>query len=325
MVGPPSSVAQVRVAVRRAVAEVPARSLVLVACSGGPDSMALAAALAFEAPKVGVRWGLVTVDHQLQPGSAQQAERVAKWAAGQGFDPVEVLTVDVGQSGGPEAAARDARYLALEEVALRHDAAAVLMGHTRDDQAETVLLALARGSGARAIAGMPASRGFFRRPLLDMPREIVHAAAQAEGLPVWDDPHNTDDRFARSRMRALLPALEHALGGGVVAGLARSATRARQDSEFLDGLALRRLGDLLAPDLSIEVSALANEPAAIRSRILHLWAAKLGASTGALASVHVEALCALVSEWRGQGPVHLPGGIEVVREHGRLRALSSAA
>lgn len=150
------SVAAIRVAVRRALAELPADGPVLVACSGGADSLALAAAAAFVAPRSGRTAGLVTVDHGLQAGSAERAEAVARWAEQAGLSPVEVVRVEVaGRPGGPEAAAREARYQALVEVAGRHRAAALLTGHTRDDQAETVLLALARGP---AHVGWPGCR-----------------------------------------------------------------------------------------------------------------------------------------------------------------------
>ena len=332
MTGPPAAVAAVRSAVRKALAGIeprpgpvqpgsgtPRRALVLVACSGGPDSAALAAAVAFEAPRSECRAGLVTVDHGLQPGSADQAERVAKWAAGLGLDPVEVATVAVGSAGGPEAAARTARYAALEQAAGRHGAAAVLLAHTLDDQAETVLLALARGSGARTLSGMPERRGIFVRPLLGIRREVTRAACAAEDLPTWDDPHNTDPAYSRSRVRALLPALEEATGGGAVAGLARSARLLRADAELLDALAAELADVVTGADGSLDAAALAATAPALRTRVLHGWALSLGAPAGALGASHVDALDALVTGWKGQGPTNLPGGVTVVRTAGRLR------
>ena len=159
MSGPDPAVAATRLAVRQHLADLPAGATVLVACSGGTDSVALAAALAFEAERAGIRAGAVVVDHALQPGSAQVAAQAAQRLSSLGLDPVDVVTVEVTASGdGPEAAAREARYAALEAAADRHRAVAVLLGHTRDDQAEQVLLGLARGSGTRSLAGMPASR-----------------------------------------------------------------------------------------------------------------------------------------------------------------------
>jgi tRNA(Ile)-lysidine synthase len=324
MGGPPAPVADVRLAVRRELADLGRDSLVLVACSGGPDSLALAAATAFEAPRLGLRAGLLTVDHGLQAGSADQASRVRGWARDHGLDPVEVLTVRVGQAGGPEAAARDARYAALDAAASRLGAAAVLLGHTREDQAETVLLAMARGAGARALAGMPARRGRYRRPLLALPRATVAAACAAEDLPAWSDPHNGDPSYARVRVRALLPVLEAAAGPGAVAGLARTAGRIRADAELLDELAASVAVEVAGADGVLDAVALARQPSPLRTRVLHRWAQGLGVAPGALSAVHVDALDALVASWAGQGPVHLPGEVLVGRRDGRLFALPGA-
>ena len=332
----PAAVAAVRQAVRRSLPEA---GLVLVACSGGADSLALAAAARF----VGRDVGLVTVDHQLQEGSAARASAVAAWADSSGFAPVEVATVSVaGLPGGPEAAARTARYSALSEVAARLGAVAVLLGHTRDDQAETVLLALARGAGPRGLAGMPARKGILLRPLLDVARADTRKACAALGLVPWDDPHNVDPAFARSRVRgAALPALVDALGPDVVANLARSARQIAADSRALDALAadaLLRAYGMEAPDrdgggdlrthpdprarpgsrIALDVSDLSGLPDAVRTRVLHAWARELGASGSALSHRHVDALDALLTDWHGQGAVYLPGGIRVARVRGQL-------
>lgn len=223
---------------RAALPERPDTPLVLVACSGGADSMALASALAFEAPKLDVRAGGITVDHGLQDGSDTRAAEVADRLAALRLDPVEAVAVRVGHEGGPEAAARDARYAALDAAAERHGAAAVLLGHTRDDQAETVLLGLARGSGIRSLSGMAAASGpagRYRRPFLQLDRQTARKACLVQSLPVWDDPHNIDPAYTRSRLRHEgLPALEKALGKGVVEALARTAQLSRDDADALD-------------------------------------------------------------------------------------------
>ena len=202
--GPHPAVAAVRLGVRRCLsgAGLAPGDLVLAACSGGADSLALAAALAFEAPRLGLSGGGVTVDHGLQPGSMEQARKVTKTLAALGLDPVRSVAVTVPRRrSGPEAAAREARYRALERLADETGAAAILLGHTTDDQAETVLLGLARGSGARSLAGMPERTGPFLRPLLGIGRATTRAACAAQGLEPWDDPQNADPAFARARVQ----------------------------------------------------------------------------------------------------------------------------
>lgn len=310
---------EVQRAVRDALADLPDGALVLVACSGGPDSVALAAATRAVRREVGA----VVVDHGLQPGSEQTAATAAGWLRAQGLVPVDVVGVDVVASGeGPEAAAREARYRALVHAASAYDAAAVLLGHTRDDQAETVLLGLARGSGTRSLAGMPRVRGVFRRPLLDLPRATVRAAVP-EGAPVVDDPHNADPRYARSRVRhTVLPLLERELGPGIAEALARTADLARADAD-----ALAELADEVARDVlgwsgepgALEVSALEPLSDAVRSRVVRLWLLENGSPAGSLGAEHVARVTALVTAWKGQGGVALPGGVEVARERGMLR------
>jgi tRNA(Ile)-lysidine synthase len=320
--GPDPAVAAVRVAVRAAVQDLPDGALVLAAVSGGADSLALAAATAFVAPRAGLRAGAVVVDHALQPGSDAVAATTAASCRSLGLAPVEVVRVEVRDDGsGPEAAARTARYAALQQAADRLGAGAVLLGHTRDDQAETVLLGLARGSGTRSLAGMPARRGVLRRPLLDVPRATTAAACAALGLTPWCDPHNDDARYARVRARALLPQLERALGPGVVSALARSATLARDDADALDAEAaeqsarLRRRADD-APGL--DAIRLGELPPAVRRRVLRLAALDAGCPPGRLSGRHLEALDSLVVRWKGQGPLALPGGVRALRRCGRL-------
>jgi tRNA(Ile)-lysidine synthase len=320
--GPPPAVAEVRSSVRRCLGEFAAGDLVLAACSGGPDSLALAAALAHEAPHRGVRAGGVTVDHRLQPGSAARALEVAQVLTALGLDPVERLAVDVagaGGHGGPEAAARTARYLALDEAARRTGATAVLLAHSRDDQAETVLLGLARGSGIRSLAGMPARRGIYRRPLLDVSRATLRASCTGLGLRPWDDPHNSDPAYARARVRhQALPALEAALGPGVADALARSAGQFRADADVLDDLAAGQADVAACGDGAWQADVLAGLPAAIRGRVLRRAAIAAGCPPGALTARHVEALDSLVMTWHGQQWTDLPGGVRAMRRRGKL-------
>jgi tRNA(Ile)-lysidine synthase len=308
----------VRVAVRRGLADLDPGALVLVACSGGADSLALAAAARFEARLGALRVGAVTVDHGLQAGSADRAAALAGLLAERGLDPVEVAAVTVGTGGGPEAAARTARYAALDEAADRLGAAAVLLGHTRDDQAETVLLGLARGSGGRSLAGMAPVAGRYRRPLLALDRATTARAAAAQGFDAWQDPHNLDPGYARVRVRSqALPALEQSIGPGVAAALARTADLLRADADALDGWA-RQAYSAADGTAGLDVAALADLPAAVRRRVLRLAAVAAGCPSGSLALVHVDALDALVVAWHGQGVVDLPGGVGAERACDRL-------
>ncbi|GAA4062116.1 tRNA lysidine(34) synthetase TilS [Streptomyces shaanxiensis] len=296
--------------------------LVLVACSGGADSMALASALAFEAPKLGIRAGGITVDHGLQPGSDLRAEEVVLRMRELGLDPVESIAVTVGREGGPEAAARDARYAALDAAAARHDALAVLLGHTRDDQAETVLLGLARGSGIRSLSGMAAvsgADGRYRRPFLHIDRQTARKACMVQALPVWDDPHNSDPAYTRSRLRQEgLPALEKALGKGVVEALARTAQLSRDDADALDAWARQAEAAVRDSAGLLECAKLYALPPAVRRRILRRAAIEAGAPAGALFARHIEEVDRLITGWRGQGAINLPGKVVAQRQGGRL-------
>jgi tRNA(Ile)-lysidine synthase len=313
--GPAPAVAAVRNAVRACLGDLTPDDLVLAACSGGADSLALAAALAFVAPRAGLRAGGVTVDHGLQDGSAARAADVASVLAGLGLDPVRVVAVAVDGHGGPEAAARAARYEALREAAEQAGATAVLLGHTLDDQAETVLLGLARGSGPRSLAGMPPRRGAFRRPLLGLRRADTIAACAALGLRTWNDPHNDDRRFARVRVRLdVLPVLEAALGPGVARALARTADQLRADAEVLEHISSERSRG----DSPLSASSLAGMPAAVRTRVLRSAAVAAGCPAGALTAGHVTRLSELVTDWRGQRWIDLPGGVRASRQSGQV-------
>ena len=286
MTGPPAATAAVRVAVRRCLQGVDGP--VSAAVSGGADSLALAAALAFERPGSGA----VVVDHQLQAGSDEVAAKAAAQCTGLGLTP-RVLTGT--PRGHSEADARELRYALLGTVE-----GTVLLGHTLDDQAESVLLGLIRGSGTRAASGMPPIRGRYRRPFLEVSRETTRRACQEAGLEPWEDPHNVDPSYTRVRARTLLDGLE------VTTGLARSARLLREDADALDALTV----------VTDDVAQLLAMPVALRSRSLKGWAEQQCGQ--AVTSAHVDALRALVEAWRGQGPVALPGGGRAVRERGRL-------
>lgn len=318
--GPHPAVAAVRLAVRRALADVAADRPVLVACSGGADSLALLAATVFETRRTGHRVVGVTVDHGLQPGAAERAAAVVGQMAALGADETATATVSVDPGGrGIEAGAREARYAALEQLAGHFGSHTVLLGHTLDDQAETVLLGLTRGSGGRSIAGMRTGFGPFRRPLLGLTRAQTEAACEAEALDFWRDPHNEDPRFTRSRVRhRVVPVLEEELGPGVAATLARTADQLREDMEALDDLADAQLEVARTPT-GLRLAPLQEQPTAIRRRVLRLGAVAAGSPPSELFRVHVLAMDELVVAYRGQVRVELPGHVSAVRRDGELR------
>lgn len=324
---------QVRLAVRAALADLPSGALVAVAVSGGRDSLSLLAATVAVAPALGLRVAVATVDHGWHDGSRAVADAVVEAGRRAGADPTEVVagaragdTPSVARGGGgPEARAREARYAALDEVARRWSAQAVLLGHTLDDQAESVLIGLARGSGPRSLAGMADRRDPYRRPLLGLRRAVVHealadlvTAAVPDGLPAglpWEDPANADPAMLRPRVRhTLLPVLEEVLGPGSVDALARTARLLREDADALDGIATAAAA---APD-ALDTATLASLPVAVRARVLRCAAAAAGA--GGLTAAHTTALLDLAesASGSGAGPVALPGGVSASRGHGRL-------
>ncbi|OBA87305.1 tRNA lysidine(34) synthetase TilS [Mycolicibacterium elephantis] len=264
-----------------------------VALSGGADSLALTAVAAKLKPTTAL-----VVDHQLQPDSATVAATARDQALTLGCVGAQVIRVDVGTEGGPEGAARTARYRALDDA---RDGAPVLLGHTLDDQAETVLLGFGRGSGPRSIAGMRPSDPPWCRPLLEVRRSVTRQACAELGVTPWQDPHNTDPRFTRVRLRTeVLPLLEDVLGGGVAEALARTAAALRADTDALDELARQALIEA-GVDAGLDTSRLAGLPEAIRLRVIRGWLLAGGAS--GLTAKHIRGVDTLVMAWRGQGGV----------------------
>ena len=305
------AIADVRRAVRESfgAAGLVAGDLVMVACSGGADSLALAAATAFEAPRAELRAGAIVIDHAMQEGSGIVAAETAQKLAKLGLYPVEIRTVVVGSEGGPEAAARTARYAALDKVAEEAGANAILLGHTLNDQAETVLMGLARGSGAKSLNGMARVSGLYLRPLLGIKRETTEAFCTDSGLEPWHDPMNKDEAYTRVRVRQnLLPALEAELGPGIAEALARTAETLREDDEVLAELAMAaylKVAKEGGTQISIGVQEFKDLPLAIRHRVVALAAVVLQAPM--LARVHILAIDELVDSWHGQKPLTLPG------------------
>lgn len=316
-----SAMVAIRGAVRSELSQCCAGDRIIIACSGGADSLALSYALVHEAAKLALALVGVTVDHQLQPGSRSQAEKVISQLHGMGIPTAEIRTVDVEVTDGVEASARRARYAALEAASIEHGAGWVFLGHTRDDQAESVLLGLARGSGTRSLSGMASRNGKYLRPLLAITREQTMAACREVGLDPWQDPQNSDRKYLRVRLRMqALPALEESIGPGVSAALARSAQLLRDDADALDIWARREFERFDGSSLNVQF--LAELPRAVRTRLLRLAIYVAGAPGGSISADHVSAVEALVTSWRGQGEVSLPGGVKASRKSGRLSLLA---
>ena len=311
-----TAVPAVRNAVRTWLEKYEAGDKVIVAVSGGADSLALAYALSAEAEKVAITVIGVTVDHQLQAASSVQAEKVVAQLSKFGLSCViKKVTVDIKE--GLEASARKVRYEALSEVAEKENAVAVFLGHTKDDQAETVLLGLARGSGTRSLSGMAHHNGIYVRPLLEITRTQNEEFCKEVGLDYWNDPHNQDSQFTRVRVRTeALPVLEKSIGPGISDALARSSHLLRDDADALDHWAKRE--EIHLDLLDLDCSHLETLPRAIRTRILRAAIYAAGAPSGSVSAEHVSAVEALISAWNGQGALNLPGGVKVERISGRL-------
>jgi tRNA(Ile)-lysidine synthase len=295
----------------------------LVACSGGADSLALLAACVFEARRTGARVVGVVVDHGLQDGSGEHTTRVVGQMASLGADETASIrvTVDPGPAG-IEAGAREARYAALQQLAVHFDADVVLLGHTLDDQAETVLLGLARGSGGRSLQGM---RGWFRnegdragfaRPFLGVTRAMTEAACRAEDIDWWEDPHNADPRFTRSRVRhTVMPMLERELGPGIAEALARTGEQLREDMDLLEPFELDAFLRARTDD-GIDLREIDDGPA-IRSRVVRRAAIAAGAIASELTRAHVLAVLRVL-DTKGK-EIQLPGHVTAYAEGGVLR------
>ena len=318
--------------VRRAAREwagsleaMPGRSLFLVGLSGGGDSLALAWALSHEAGAVGIEVGAVIVDHGLQPGSLDVAHRAAAEAEGLGLHTVVVKSVTVEGSVNLEDNARIARYRAFTEAMRETGARGVVLAHSLDDQAETVLLGLTRGSGPSGLKGMPTQDGAFHRPFLGTQRATLRQALVDAGLEWWEDPHNTDERFTRVRVRQrVLPVLEKELGPGVAQALARTAELFRADSTALDEKAAQWF---TAHALfegeghgSVKISELEQVSAALQTRVLRMLVVRVGGSAPTYA--HTQQMLRLLEHWKGQSAVDVSGA-SVERVEGRIVARKS--
>ena len=286
----------------------------LIAVSGGADSLALAAACEFEAKKLGLKIAAAVIDHSLQNNSDKVAARTAKTLAALGFEEVVVKKISVGKAGGPEAAARTARYTALETLRQKTKSNFVVLGHTSSDQAETVLLGLVRGSGSKSLSGMSEKTGFLLRPLLGIERATTETFCKDSDIKYWSDPQNKDEKFLRVMIRKhVLPFLEKQLGGSVAASLVRTSDQLREDNTYLESQAdksFKKYAKVSGSGISIDAKALEKLPAAILNRVIKKALDSFGSESS---RTHVLAVSDLVLSWHGQKPLALPG-VRVVRK-----------
>ena len=304
---------EIRKAVKPWIAD--SSQTILFGCSGGADSMALALALFLEANQTKVI--PVVVDHGLQDGSAQITLQTISKLKEIGYTQVETAVAQVKITDGLEASARRARYQIFNQFIDTYRPKYFLLAHTLNDQAETVLLGLARGSGARSLSGMAVENNIYVRPLLKISRQTTVAACHEGGIEIWSDPHNDDLRFARVRTRKnVLPNLEENLGPGITEALVRSADLLRDDADALDSFALEYFAQ--TDPLNLSVNELERLPRAIRTRVLRLAIYQAGAPAGSLSAEHINGAEALISDWHGQKELSLPGDVKLLRNSGRI-------
>ena len=294
-----------------------ATARVLIGVSGGADSLALALATYQEAAHHSVEVVALIIDHGLQNGSDRISQDAAENLKKIGIVNVEIVRIHVEIVDGLEASARRARYAAFEAAIVKHSPDYFFLAHTKNDQAENVLLGLARGSGTRSLSGMADENGIYIRPILHVGRSTTEEVCRENDLKPWIDPQNSDESYTRVRARKnVLPILEKNLGPGIVDALARSAKILREDADALDQYADDFLNMTGSEDLDTEL--LGKLPKAVRSRVLRRMILAAGAPNGSITADHVAAVEALVTAWHGQGEVSLPGGVKVGRISGRL-------
>jgi len=323
MINPPI---EMQNAVQNLLKDFDAGDLVLVGCSGGADSLALAWTTLVVGKRLEIKTGAVIVDHQLIPESNSVALNAKKQCEELGIQEVIVKKVNVEQTHeGLEAAARIARYEAFENVLHETNAQAILLAHTQDDQAETVLMRLTRGSGAKSLSGMAQVSGKYLRPFLHLRKKLVHDSLDLIGLKAWQDPANTDHQFLRVKVRhELMPKIVEVLGESAISSLDKTSQLLRLDNQALEELAQQFFESQKNVKINgLEISELEKLPEAIRTRVLRIFAIASGVHPGPFSFEHIEAIDALVKNWHGQGNVDLPGFIQATRVNGSLRFVAS--
>ena len=295
---------------------------ILVACSGGADSLALAWTSQVVTKRIGLNLIAVIIDHQLIKESTQVAQDAKKKCEDFGIEKVVIKQIEVkDDKDGLEAAARKARYEAFEESVNEFNAKAVLLAHTQDDQAETMLMRLTRGSGAKSLSAMKEVSGKYLRPFLHIRKQVLVDALEKENISYWQDPANTNYKFLRAKVRhELMPKLIEVLGESAIDSLDRTSGLLKEDNEALESIALESYEKL---NKELKVQELEKLPTAIRKRVIKIAALNSGVTPGPFSFEHIEAIDALVTNWRGQGNVDLPGFIQASRVDQTIRFISS--
>ncbi|MFZ9908256.1 MAG: tRNA lysidine(34) synthetase TilS [Candidatus Nanopelagicales bacterium] len=295
---------------------------ILVACSGGADSLALAWTSQVVTKRIGLNLIAVIIDHQLIKESSQVAQDAKKKCEDFGIEKVVIKQIEVkDDKDGLEAAARKARYEAFEELVNEFNAKAVLLAHTQDDQAETMLMRLTRGSGAKSLSAMKEVSGKYLRPFLHIRKQVLVDALEKENISYWQDPANTNYKFLRAKVRhELMPKLIEVLGDSAIDSLDRTSGLLKEDNEALESIALESYEKL---NKELKVQELEKLPTAIRKRVIKIAALNSGVTPGPFSFEHIEAIDALVTNWRGQGNVDLPGFIQASRVDQTIRFISS--
>ena len=323
MINPPI---EMQNAVQNLLKNFDAGDYVLVGCSGGADSLALVWTTSVVGKRLELKVGAIIVDHQLFPESNDVALNAKKQCEELGIQEVIIKKVNVEHNHeGLEAAARIARYEAFENVLHETNAQAILLAHTQDDQAETVLMRLTRGSGAKSLSGMAQVSGKYLRPFLHLRKKLVHDSLDLIGLKAWQDPANTDHQFLRVKVRhELMPKIVEVLGESAISSLDKTSQLLRLDNQALEDLAQQFLESQKDVKTNgLEISELEKLPEAIRTRVLRIFAIASGVHPGPFSFEHIEAIDALVKNWHGQGNVDLPGFIQATRVNGSLRFVAS--
>lgn len=323
MINPPI---EMQNAVQNLLKDFDAGDYVLVGCSGGADSLALAWTTLVVGKRLELKTGVIIVDHQLFPESNSVALNAKKQCEDLGIEEVIIKKVNVEQNHeGLEAAARIARYEAFENVLQETNAQVILLAHTQDDQAETVLMRLTRGSGAKSLSGMAQVSGKYLRPFLHLRKKLVHDSLDLIGLKAWQDPANTDHQFLRVKVRhELMPKIVEVLGESAISSLDKTSQLLRLDNQALEDIAQQFFGSQKdVKTKGLEISELEKLPEAIRTRVLRICAIASGVHPGPFSFEHIEAIDALVKNWHGQGNVDLPGFIQATRVNGSLRFVAS--